>query len=303
MSPGLRFASHLGYLSVEEPLFRASVGSIDAVAHIEFAARLGFHGVLYPWVATRPDEEVTRVAAALDKYGMVAGCTAYAPLEVIPQPLWVQSGSGARSELLGHVRRSVVAARTVNSQILVVLLAGDARASRTRQRSAAIDNLRYVLDIAIAAGLKVAVEPMIAFPDMLLQTTGEALELIAAVNHPQFGLVFDTGHVAAMDGAENLTSLFKVSYDHVMALQLADLPGRVEVGGGVLEIGSVLLHAMLENFTGLVELEHQWSQAGAVGEAAGLERFRRIEAVAREEAMLSEPMMTKAMVRANGRAH
>lgn len=226
MSPGLRFASHLGYLSVEEPLFRASVGSIDAVAHIEFAARLGFHGVLYPWVATRPDEEVARVAAALDKHGMVAGCTAYAPLEVIPQPLWVQSGSGARSELLSHIR-----------------------------------------------------------------------------NHPQFGLVFDTGHVAAMDGAEKLTSLFKMSYDHVMALQLADLPGRVEVGGGVLEIGPVLLHAMLENFTGLVELEHQWSQAGAVGEAAGFERFRRIEAVAREEAMLSEPVMTKAMVRANGRTH
>jgi hypothetical protein len=60
---------------------------------------------------------------------------------------------------------------------------------------------------------------------------------------------------------------------------------------------------MLENFTGLVELEHQWSQAGAVCEAAGLERFRRIEAVAREEAILSEPVMTKAMVRANGRTH
>jgi hydroxypyruvate isomerase len=300
MSGGLRLASHLGYLSVDEPLFRDSVGSLDPVAHIEFAARLGFHGVLYPWVATRPDEEVARVAAALDKHGMVAGCTAFAPLEVIPQPLWVRSGSGARNELLGHVRRSVVAARTVNSQILVVLLAGDARISRTRQRSAVIDNIRYVLDIAVAAGLKVAVEPMIAFPDMLLQTTGEALELIAAVNQPQFGLVFDTGHVAAMDGAENLTSLFKMSYDHVMALQLADLPGRVEVGGGVLEIGPVLLHAMLENFTGLVELEHLWSRPGAVGEAAGLERFRRIEAAARQEAML-RGFAVAGVVRANGR--
>ncbi len=303
MSAGLRLASHLGYLSVDEPLFRDSVGSLDPVAHIEFAARLGFHGVLYPWVATRPEEEVARVAAALEKHGMAAGCTAYAPFEVIPQPLWVQSGSGARNELLGHVRRSVAAARKVNSQILVVLLAGDAHSSRTQQRSAVIDNLHYVLDIATTAGLKVAVEPMIAFPDMLLQTTGEALELIAAVNHPEFGLVFDTGHVASMDDPENLARLFEEAYDHVMVLQLADLPGRVEVGGGVLDIGAVLLHAMLENFTGLVELEHLWSQPGVLGETAGLERFRRIEAAARQEAMLREPAMAKAMVRANGRTN
>jgi hypothetical protein len=63
----------------------------------------------------------------------------------------------------------------------------------------------------------------------------------------------------------------------------------VEVGGGVLDVGAVLLHAMLENFTGLVELEHLWSQPGVLGETAGLERFRRIEAAARQEAMLREP--------------
>ena len=79
--------------------------------------------------------------------------------------------------------------------------------------------------------------------------------------------------------------------------------GRVEVGGGVLDIGAVLLHAMLENFTGLVELEHLWSQPGVLGETAGLERFRRIEAAARQEAMLREPAMAKAMVRANGRTN
>lgn len=289
MNLDLHFASHLGYLSVDEPLFRASVGSLDPVAHIEFAAHLGFQGVLYPWVATRPNEEVARVAAALERHEMVAGCTAYAPMEVIPRPLWVQSGAHARSELLGHVRRSVDAARSVNSQLLVVLLAEDGRSSLTQQRRTAIDNLQYVLDIATAGGVDVAVEPMIAFPGMLLQTTVQALELIEAVNRPQFGLVFDTGHVAAMDGPENVPTLFKTAYDRVMALQLADVPDRVEAGGGVLDIGAVLTHAMVENFTGLVELEHQWSQPGVAGEATGLERFRRIEAAARRQALLCGP--------------
>jgi len=85
MSAGLRLASHLGYLSVDEPLFRDSVGSLDPVAHIEFAARIGFQGVLYPWVASRPEEEVVRVAAALEKHehnfdsGGIAGKQTWQP--------------------------------------------------------------------------------------------------------------------------------------------------------------------------------------------------------------------------------
>src|SRR5258708_12843204 len=98
---------------------------------------------------------------------------------------------------------------------------------------------------------------MIAFPDMLLQTTGEALELIAAVNHPEFGLVFDTGHVASMDDPENLARLFEEAYDHVMVLQLADLPGPGEVGAGVLDVAAAVLRARLENFTGLCHIHHR----------------------------------------------
>ena len=301
MSSALRFAAHLGYLSPEEPLFLESVGSTDPARHIEYAARLGFDGALYPWVATRPAEEVVKVAAALEKHGMVAGCTAYAPMEIIPQPLWVQKGSSARNELLGHVRRSIAAARKVNSRMLAVLMAANSDSSRIEQSLVAIDNLHYVLDIATAAGLTVAVEPMVVFPNMLLQTTGEALELIATVNHPRFGLVFDTGHVAAMDGAENLTRLFKEAYNQVMVIQLADLPGRVEVGGGILDIGGVLSHAMLKKFSGLVELEHHWSEPGLVGEAAGFERFRRVEAAALKEAMLHRPAVDT--LRANGRVN
>jgi len=62
---------------------------------------------------------------------------------------------------------------------------------------------------------QVAVEPMIAFPDISLQTTGRRLELIAAVHHPEFGLVFDTG-LSLDEGQENLARLFEEAYDHVI---------------------------------------------------------------------------------------
>ena len=288
MSSGLSYATHLGYLSLEEPLFRASVGGLDPVAHIAYAARLGFKGVLYPWAGNRPQSEVARVAGALRGHRLIAGCTACVPFDVIPRPLWVQRGDSAREELLGHVRRSIAAALQVGSKHLVALLAGEKDLSPVRQRASAIDNLHYVLDMATRAGLAVAVEPMIAFPDMLLQRTSDARELVAEVNHPHFGLVFDTGHVAEMDGAENVWPLFESAYDDITVIQLADMPGRIEPGAGVVDIGAVLSHAMLREFAGLVELEHLWSQPGQSGEAAGLERFRALDEMARRQAGLRQ---------------
>ena len=54
MSFGLNYATHLGYLSLEEPLFRASVGGLDPVAHIAYAARLGFKGFCILGLAIDP---------------------------------------------------------------------------------------------------------------------------------------------------------------------------------------------------------------------------------------------------------
>ena len=73
----LRYASHLGYRSVEEPLFRDSVGTLDPVAHLEFAAGLGFAGVQYALARGRPQDEQARVGAALARLGLEAGCMIY----------------------------------------------------------------------------------------------------------------------------------------------------------------------------------------------------------------------------------
>src|ERR1700739_4105886 len=52
MSPGmswiLRYAPHLGFRSLDTPLFLASVGSTDPMAQIAFIASLGFAGVQDP---------------------------------------------------------------------------------------------------------------------------------------------------------------------------------------------------------------------------------------------------------------
>jgi hydroxypyruvate isomerase len=280
----LRYATHLGYLSPDEPLFPASVGSLDPVDHIKYAASQGFSGTLYPWAVARPADEVSRVVSALRENNVVAGCLAYASFEDIQLPLWVRTGVSSREELLRRVRVSVRMAGILGSPILVMLLAGDGTASVAGQRRAAIDNVRSAADIAAESGLVIGIEPMIALPNMLFERTAEVAEFVLDVAHPAFKIVFDTGHAAVMDGTESVLPLFRDLYDHIAVLQLADHPGRVEPGAGSIDFIPVLAHAMQRHFTGLVELEHGWSNPGIRGETSGLANFKELDRAAWQHA-------------------
>ena len=74
MSWRLRYAPHLGFRSLDKPLFLASVGSADPVAQIAFIASLGFAGVQDPWFAARPEAVQLQIASALSELGLAAGC-------------------------------------------------------------------------------------------------------------------------------------------------------------------------------------------------------------------------------------
>ena len=95
----LRYASHLGYRSAQEPLFRASVGTLDPLAHVDFAAGLGLAGVQYALARGRPTEEQAAVGAALARHGLQTGCVIYTSFDNIRRPLWADAGSSAREAL------------------------------------------------------------------------------------------------------------------------------------------------------------------------------------------------------------
>jgi hydroxypyruvate isomerase len=79
---------------------------------------------------------------------------------------------------------------------------------------------------------------------------------------------------------EDVPASFTRMTDEICVLQLADQPGRVEPGAGGLDIIAVLAQAIVNKFSGLVELEHGWSGAGAAGERAGLERVIAVDKAA-----------------------
>ena len=127
--------------------------------------------------------------------------------------------------------------------------------------------------------MRLSIEPMIARPDMPLRTFAEAVELVRKAAHPGVTLTYDTGHLTAM--GDPLLESFVEAYSDISVVQLADMPGRVEVGGGEIDFAPILAHAIRCGYAGLIDLEHDWTNPGANGERQGLERLAATDAAAR----------------------
>ena len=116
---------------------------------------------------------------------------------------------------------------------------------------------------------------MVSLPDMLLRTFSEAVEMVRAAAHPAIKLVFDTGHLYRM--GDPLLSSYVEAYEDIHVLQLADMPGRVEVGAGEIDFIPLLTHAVRRGYRGLVDLEHDWLEPGLSGERRAIDRLRAID--------------------------
>lgn len=271
----MRFALHLGYRPPFEPLFRATVGSDDPLAHIAFAAAQGFAGVLDAHARRRPVEQQLAIGDALRRHGLQAGCVLCTVFEDIKQPAWGHDTLAARAWVDAEVALAVAAAKRIGSRHIAVLGGADPALPRAEAHRAFAAHLRRAGDVAAAAGLTIVLEHLneATVPGMLLHRLDETLALLAATDHPAVRLIFDTGHVAAMDGA--LLPALERAWRWVEVVQIADQPGRVEPGAGRAGVVELLdwLHA--RGHAGLVELEHGWAVPGRASEAAGLQALAR----------------------------
>ena len=276
----LRYASHLGYRSIEDPLFRASVGSLDPLAHVDFAASIGFSGVQYALARGRPRAEQEAVGAAMARLGLETGCVIYTTFDKIRRPLWSDAGREARALLADELALGFETAHRVGSRHLAVLSGLDPSRNEAAQRAAFVENLRWAAERAEKAGMVLLLESVDRnrLPDMLLHHLGDAYAIVRAVDSPSVRLIFDTAHIQAMDG--DLVSHLEATWDSIAVVQLADTPGRLEPGTGTVDFAGVLGFLRFRGFEGLVELEFGWSTPGREAEQAGLERLRELDATA-----------------------
>ena len=278
MSWTLRYAPHLGFRSLDMPLFLASVGSTDPVAQIAFIASLGFAGVQDPWFATRSEVVQLRMASDLSELGLAAGCVVCGTPQSIRAPLWNTPGLTARANLELELRRAMAAARRIGSRNIAVLTGEDSSSPRERQIETMIANLRWAADIVTSESLTLCVEPTNAraLTGMLLTHFEEGCGIVRAAGHAATRMIFDTAHVQSMDG--DLLGHMERNWDLIEIIQVANHPGRLEPETGEINMQSILRKVRELGYSGLVELEHLWSGPNVEIEARGIDWLRKVDA-------------------------
>jgi hydroxypyruvate isomerase len=277
MAWALRYASHLGYRTPDAPLFRESVGSLDPLAHIAFAAELGFAGVQYALARSRPVAEQQAVASALARHGLETGCVIYTTREKLAAPLWSTTDAEARALLERELAAGFDAAKRVNSRHLAVVSGADLRRPIGEQRAAMAENLRWAAPLAERAGVTLLLESISrrSVANLLLHHIGDAQAMVRAVDSPAVRLIFDIGHIQAMDG--DLLAHLDCCWDVIELVQIADNPHRLQPGAGEINFETIFRELYRRRYRGLVELEHNWSEPSRATEQRGIAYLRRLD--------------------------
>lgn len=272
----LRYAGHLGLRAPDAPLFRYSAPSAAPLDQIGFLADLGFAGVQDNFLELRPPEEQARIGAALARRGLQMGSFTGNP-RCWNQPTWNLAGVAARDALARALDSTIETARRAGGRCVGCVTGLLPDVPRSRQIAAMIENLEFLAERAERGGILLCIEPVAAqwIPGLLVRTVGEAAHIVESVDSPAVRLTFDVAHVQMSDG-DALAHLERC-WPLIGALQVADVPGRIDLGAGELD-WPALLATMRRHWTGLVELEHMPIEESALGERTLLERLRALDA-------------------------
>jgi hydroxypyruvate isomerase len=273
----LRYTGHLGLYGPDLPLFLHSVGSADPIAQIRFLAELGFAGVQDNFLKLRAPELQARMGEEMARLGLAMGTFTNNPLGW-NRPLWGSTDAAARYELRRDLDATIEAARRVGGHCATCVTGSDAGAPRERQLAAMVENLKWLSEPAQRAGIVLCVEAVAArwIPGLLVDHLDDALAIVRAVDSPAVRLLFDIGHLQMSDG--NVLDHLDQCWDAIGAIQLADAPGRTELGSGELNWPNILRRLRDRGWQGLTELELRPSADSVAGERRVLEQLRTIDA-------------------------
>lgn len=273
LSPALsgrwRFAAHLGIISVDRPLLAHSAGSTDPVVQIERAHALGFAGITDNGLKLRPAETQRRMASALARLGMEMGTFTHNPMVGEPPFFW----GAPIADIEAALAPTLATAERMGGCVNLILL--DAGLPAERQRAVAVANFRAAVKVARRRGARLALESVSRqrMPQALLDSAAATASIVREVGEQQFGLILDSCHMA--HSGDDIGETIKANADILAAIQIADVPGRVEPGAG--DIDFVALAAALDRigWRGLVEAEFDISRANLAGEKRAIDALAR----------------------------
>ncbi|MGB4866809.1 MAG: hydroxypyruvate isomerase [Hyphomicrobium sp.] len=124
-------------------------------------------------------------------------------------------------------------------------------------RDTFVENLRYASGELQRAGVRLLIEPINTrdMPGFFLNTSRQALDLIADVGSPNLFLQYDVYHMHVMEG--DLAPTISRALALIKHVQIADNPGRHEPGSGEIDYPSIIRHLDHVGYDGWVGAEYK----------------------------------------------
>jgi hydroxypyruvate isomerase len=125
------------------------------------------------------------------------------------------------------------------------------------QVDCALENLAWAAPQAARARVTLLIEALnpIDWPDYFLNTTADALEVVARAGQPNVRLQYDVYHAQMTEG--NLISTITDNFSSIGHVQVADVPGRHEPGTGEINYPNVFSALDRLGYAGYVGLEYR----------------------------------------------
>jgi len=216
------------------PKFSANLSmlfkEVDFLGRFELAARAGFKAVEfmfpYEWDKDELKQRLTEHNLELVLHNLPPGNWSAGERGLACLP-------GREKEFRDGVGRAIEYATALGCPRLNCL-AGipPATLSEEERRRTLVSNVRYAAEETRKAGLVLMVEAINSFdmPGFCLNTTRDAIELIAQVGHPNLFIQYDVYHMQMMEG--KLIKTMRENLASIAHIQIADVPGRHEPGTG-----------------------------------------------------------------------
>jgi len=117
-------------------------------------------------------------------------------------------------------------------------------------------NLDWLCRQAKQGGPQIVIEGVCnaRFPNYVIQTMDDALEVVKEINLPNLGVVYDTFHLR-MEHSGSLVEIYDRSFPYVKHIQIGNAPLRLEPGVGELDLHYIINHIDKSGWDSWIGLE------------------------------------------------
>ena len=258
-------------------MFRDLCGSDDPIDNIKFCHDTGFRAVFENGFPERPADEQERIAAELQRLGMMMGpWVLYADFS---KKSFVLDHSEVHDFLKAKMEEGIeVARRSGFTTMLVVPGRYDEKLHPDYQRSNVIENLKYCAEMAEPEGITIVLEPLNTLrdhPGLYLTGMPQAYQICKAVGSPSVKIVDDLYHQQITEG--NLIPNIEACWDQIAAFHVGDNPGRNEPTSGEINYKNIFKHLYEKDYKGVICMEHGRSISGPEGGRKVIDAYRECD--------------------------